>query len=48
MTQPLQQRLLAHLHELARPRHAQWDRLGLMRVRAYIHEQLAALGPVEE
>jgi hypothetical protein len=40
--------LLAHLEQLARPRHAQWDRLGLMSVRAYIHEQLAALGPVEE
>jgi Zn-dependent M28 family amino/carboxypeptidase len=48
VTQPLQQRLLAHLHELARPRHAQWDPLGLMSVRAYLHEQLAALGPVEE
>jgi len=47
-TPPLQQRLLAHLHELARPRHAQWDPLGLMSVRAFIHEQLAALGPVEE
>jgi Zn-dependent M28 family amino/carboxypeptidase len=45
---PLQQRLLAHLHELARPRHSQWDRLGLMSVRAYLHEQLAALGEVEE
>ncbi|MGB5134459.1 MAG: M20/M25/M40 family metallo-hydrolase [Prochlorococcaceae cyanobacterium] len=44
----LQHRLLAHLEQLARPRHAQWDRLGLMSVRAYIHEQLAALGKVEE
>ncbi len=47
-TTALQQRLLAQLHELARPRHAQWDRLGLMSVRAFIHEQLTALGPVEE
>jgi len=47
-TSPLQDRLLAHLHELARPRHAQWDPLGLMSVRAFIHEQLAALSPVEE
>jgi hypothetical protein len=48
MPTTLQQRLLAHLHELAHPRHAQWDRLGLMSVRAFIHEQLAALGPVQE
>ncbi|MGL6134007.1 MAG: hypothetical protein ACRC1L_07455, partial [Prochlorococcaceae cyanobacterium] len=33
---------------LARPRHAQWDRLGLMSVRVFIHEQLNALGEVEE
>jgi len=45
---PAQQRLLAHLEQLARPRHAQWDRLGLMSVRTTIHEQLAALGPVQE
>jgi len=48
MTNALQQRLLAHLEELARPRHACWDRLGLMAVRAYIHEQLAVLGEVEQ
>jgi len=47
-TSPLEDRLLTHLHELARPRHAQWDRLGLMSVRAYLTEQLAALGEVEE
>jgi hypothetical protein len=47
LTQLLQQRLLSHLQELARPRHAQWDGLGLMGVRAFIHELLAALGPVE-
>ncbi|QVL53453.1 MAG: M20/M25/M40 family metallo-hydrolase [Cyanobium sp. M30B3] len=48
MPTTLQQRLLDHLEQLARPRHAQWDRLGLMAVRAFIHEQLAALGAVEE
>jgi hypothetical protein len=48
MPTTLQQRLLDRLHELAHPRHAQWDRLGLMSVRALIHEQLAALGPVQE
>ncbi|WP_053068455.1 M28 family peptidase [Synechococcus sp. GFB01] len=49
MTTPqLQQRLLAHLRELARPRHALWDRLGLMSVRSTIREQLGALGEVEE
>jgi hypothetical protein len=48
LTDNLQQRLLARLEPLARPRHAQWDRLGLMSVRAYIHEQLAALGEVRE
>ena len=48
MSQDLQHRLLAHLEQLARPRHAQWDRLGLMSVRTYIHQQLRALGKVEE
>jgi Zn-dependent M28 family amino/carboxypeptidase len=48
MTAALQQRLLNHLEQIARPRHAQWDRLGLMSVRTYIREQLAALGEVEE
>ena len=48
MTQPDRlQRLLAHLKELARPRHAQWDPLGLMAVRAYVREQLGAFGAVE-
>ena len=46
-TQTLQQRLLAHLNQLARPRHARWDALGLMAVRAYLGEQLAILGEVE-
>jgi len=44
----LQQRLLAHLEVLARPRHARWDALGLLAVRAYIRDRLGALGPVEE
>ena len=48
MTLDLQHRLLSHLEQLARPRHAQWDRLGLMSVRVFIHEQLNALGEVEE
>jgi Zn-dependent M28 family amino/carboxypeptidase len=48
LTDDLQHRLLAHLEQLARPRHAQWDRLGLMSVRAYISEQLSALGDVQE
>ncbi|MCS5700963.1 M20/M25/M40 family metallo-hydrolase [Cyanobium sp. FGCU-52] len=49
MSQPdLQQRLLDHLQEVARPRHAQWDPLGLMGVRSYVREQLEAFGTVEE
>jgi Zn-dependent M28 family amino/carboxypeptidase len=48
LTHDLQHRLRAHLEQLARPRHAQWDRLGLMSVRVYLHEQLAAFGEVEE
>ncbi|MEX1323733.1 MAG: M20/M25/M40 family metallo-hydrolase, partial [Synechococcaceae cyanobacterium] len=48
MSDNLQQRLLAHLEQLARPRHTKWDPLGLMSVRAYLHEQLAAFGEVEE
>ena len=43
-----QERLLAHLEVLARPRHARWDALGLLAVRSYISERLGALGPVEE
>jgi hypothetical protein len=43
-----QERLLAHLEMLARPRHARWDALGLLAVRAYISDRLGALGPVEE
>ncbi|MCS5693622.1 M20/M25/M40 family metallo-hydrolase [Cyanobium sp. FGCU-6] len=49
MTRPaLNARLLAHLQELARPRHAQWDPLGLLSVRSYLREHLQALGTVEE
>jgi Zn-dependent M28 family amino/carboxypeptidase len=49
MSQPdLQKRLLAHLQEVARPRHAQWDPLGLMGVRSYVREQLETFGTVEE
>lgn len=44
----LRQRLLHHLQELARPRHARWDPVGLMSVRSYLLRQLGALGPVEE
>ncbi|SBO42659.1 M20/M25/M40 family metallo-hydrolase [Cyanobium sp. NIES-981] len=46
-TEP-QQRLLAHLVQLARPRHARWDPLGLMSVRAYVLEELHSCGPVEQ
>ena len=42
------ERLLAHLEVLARPRHARWDALGLLAVRAYIRDRLGGLGPVEE
>jgi Zn-dependent M28 family amino/carboxypeptidase len=49
MTEPdLPQRLLAHLQEVARPRHAQWDPLGLMGVRAYLRDHLREFGAVEE
>jgi hypothetical protein len=48
MNPHLQHRLLAQLQQVARPRHAPWDPLGLMGVRASIHEQLRALGPLEE
>lgn len=43
-----QDRLLGHLEQLARPRHARWDAMGLMAVRTYLLEQLGALGNVEE
>ena len=44
----LGQRLLRDLRQLARPRHARWDPVGLLSVRSYLREQLGALGPVEE
>jgi hypothetical protein len=44
----LQDRLLGHLEQLARPRHARWEAMGLMAVRTYLLEQLGALGNVEE
>ena len=37
-----------HLEAIAVPRHASWDPVGLMAVRSYVHQQLAALGDVEE
>jgi Zn-dependent M28 family amino/carboxypeptidase len=43
-----QDRLLGHLEQLARPRHARWDAMGLMAVRTYLLDQLGALGAVEE
>tara|TARA_B100001094_G_scaffold301783_1_gene328387 strand:- start:2055 stop:2885 length:831 start_codon:yes stop_codon:yes gene_type:complete len=36
------------LEAIAIPRHASWDPVGLMAVRSYVREQLAALGAVEE
>lgn len=42
-----EQRLLAELQQLVRPRHARWDALGLLAVRSFIREQLEACGPVE-
>lgn len=47
-TADLQQRLLADLTVLARPRHARWDELGLMAVRSFLKGELSALGPLEE
>ncbi|MFN9631812.1 MAG: M20/M25/M40 family metallo-hydrolase [Cyanobacteriota bacterium] len=44
----LQERLLHDLTLLARPRHAQWDPLGLLAVRSLLRERLSALGPLEE
>ena len=43
-----QQRLLADLQQLVRPRHARWDELGLMSVRSFVLEELQAHGPVEQ
>ena len=43
-----QQRLLADLQQLVRPRHARWDELGLMSVRSFVLEELQVHGPVEK
>lgn len=42
-----EQRLLADLQQLVRPRHARWDALSLLAVRSFIREQLETCGPVE-
>jgi Zn-dependent M28 family amino/carboxypeptidase len=44
----LHDRLQTDLTLLARPRHAQWDPLGLLAVRALLRERLGALGDLEE
>jgi hypothetical protein len=44
----LQSRLLVHLGQLVRPRHARWDGIGLLTVRTLIRDWFAGLGPVEE
>ena len=43
-----QERLQADLALLAQPRHAQWDPLGLLAVRALLRERLGILGHLEE
>ena len=43
-----QERLKADLALLAQPRHAQWDPLGLLAVRALLRERLGILGHLEE
>ena len=44
----LQQRLWDDLTLLAKPRHAQWDPMGLLAVRTFLRERLEALGTLEE
>ena len=44
----LNTKCLADLRALAIPRHACWDRLGLMTVRSYVREELLTLGELEE
>ena len=44
----LDDRLQTDLTLLARPRHAQWDPLGLLAVRAVLRQRLGALGDLEE
>ena len=48
MTVEMQQRLLADLQQFAVPRHARWDPLGLLTVRAVLRERLSELGVLEE
>ena len=48
MPQGLSDICLADLEAIAVPRHARWDRLGLMAVRCYVRDQLSALGELEE
>ena len=43
-----EQRLLADLECIARPRHARWDEFGLLAVRSMLQVRLRELGPVEE
>ena len=43
-----QQRLLADLQQLVRPRHARWDELGLMSVRSFVLDELQVHGEVEQ
>ena len=45
---PLSPACRKDLEAIAIPRHAFWDPVGLMSVRCYLREQLAALGDVEE
>ncbi len=45
---PLAERLRDDLTLLARPRHALWDPLGLLAVRALLRDRLGALGTLEE
>jgi hypothetical protein len=44
----LEGRLLHHLHNLVRPRHPNWDAIGLLTVRTTIREVLGRYGAVEE
>jgi hypothetical protein len=44
----LEARLLHHLHDLVRLRHANWDAIGLMTVRLAIRDEFCRYGAVEE
>jgi Zn-dependent M28 family amino/carboxypeptidase len=48
ITPPLQQRLQADLALIARPRHCQWNPLGLLAVRQLLVERLGSLGELEQ